>query len=493
MQRSRRIASNRRRMKKLSQTGPVNFLHKHHLIEALHAQESGRPDRASEHFEKAIQHSQEHGFLHETALAQEYSAIFYFQRGMDRLGRFFLRESLHSYRNWGAQAKVDRMLGEHRLHLGFLEDKGLASAGLSGFPEMLDYRMVLKSSQAIAGETLLSSLLSKLLGIILRHAGAEKGYLLVEKDGRVFAESTAQAQNDRHPEIRNEPLEDGEKFPLAIVQYTARTGEATVLNNAGLEGPFKHHPYVVNVRPKSVLCLPLLHQGKTMGLIYLENCHVTHLFSEERVEILELLAAQAAISMANAQYHALQLEIRQAKINPHFLFNTLSSIAALVVDDAPAAETAVVKLSKLYRYILTSSESSLVPLEQEIEVVRTYLQLEKLRFGARLDFSLELEGDIGRIRLPGLLIQPLVENSIRHGIGPKTGPGKVNILASVGESQCRIVVADDGEGVSSVSSGTGYGLRSVQERLMLAYGERYSLGISRMPGFRVEITIPVLL
>jgi predicted ATPase/GAF domain-containing protein len=493
IQRSRRIAANRRRMRKLSQAGPANFFHKHHLIEALHAQESGRPDRASEHFEKAIQHSQEHGFLHETALAQEFSAEFYFQRGMDRLGRYFLRESLHSYRNWGAQAKVDQMLGEHRRHLGFLEDKATASAGLSGFPEMLDYRMVLKSSQAIAGETLLSSLLSKLLRIILRHAGAEKGYLLVEKDGRVFAESAAQAQNDRPPEARNEPLEDGEKFPLAIVQYTARTGEATVLNNAGLEGPFKHHPYVVTARPKSVLCLPLLHQGKTMGLIYLENSHVTHLFSEERVEILKLLAAQAAISMANAQYHALQLEIRQAKINPHFLFNTLSSIADLIVDDAPAAETAVVKLSNLYRYILTSSEASMVPLEQEIEVVRTYLQLEKMRFGSRLDFSLELEGDIGRIRLPGLLIQPLVENSIRHGIGPKTGPGKVAILASAGENECRIVVEDDGDGVSSVSSGTGYGLRSVQERLKLAYGDRYSLGISRTPGFRVEITIPVLI
>ena len=210
-----------------------------------------------------------------------------------------------------------------------------------------------------------------------------------------------------------------------------------------------------------------------------------------RLEILEMLCGQIIISLSNARFHSLQMDLLQAKVNPHFLFNALSSIAHLTLQDPSGAEAAVLKLSKLYRYVLTSASSTLVELEKELEIVRAYLVLEKIRFGAKLDFSIAAEGDISRVKLPGMLIQPLVENSIRHGISQKIGPGKVSVQVRVEGARCRISVQDNGDEGSKSMGGTGFGMKSVQERLKLVYGDDYTFGISRSMGYRVEIGIPI--
>jgi LytS/YehU family sensor histidine kinase len=239
-----------------------------------------------------------------------------------------------------------------------------------------------------------------------------------------------------------------------------------------------------------VLCTPMHYQSTLIGLVYLENNEVSHRFSDAQLELVNLLVGQAAISIANAQLHAQALAAQQARVNPHFLFNALSSIADLAVKDGPTAEMAIVKLASLYRYILTTSADQMVTLGQELEIVRSYLTLEKLRHGAKLDFELDIEGDTARVRLPGLLIQPLVENSIRHGIVPKLTPGKVRVSAAVRADRCYLVVEDDGDGTGSSTPGTGFGQRSVLERLEFAYGKGFSFAIDRNDGYRVEIEIP---
>jgi LytS/YehU family sensor histidine kinase len=227
-----------------------------------------------------------------------------------------------------------------------------------------------------------------------------------------------------------------------------------------------------------------------LGLIYLENNRVGHVFTRARLEMVSLLAGQAAISIANARYHALQLEAQQAKISPHFLFNALSSIAELATVDGAKAESAIVKLAHLYRYILTSSTTEFVSLDRELSIVRDYLSLEKLRFGAKLEFSVTHEGPVENVRLPGLLIQPLVENSIRHAVAPKLGDGSVWVHADVQRGRCTIVVQDDGDSTKHTGTGTGFGLRSVQQRLELVYGGRFRFAISQRGGYRVEVEIP---
>jgi len=239
-----------------------------------------------------------------------------------------------------------------------------------------------------------------------------------------------------------------------------------------------------------VLCTPILYQGKRIGVAYLENNQLSHVFTQARLEVVNLLAGQAAISIANARFHAVEIEAEQAKINPHFLFNALSSIANLARIDGHHAEDAIVKLASLYRYILTNTTGKLVSLDQELEIVRKYLELEKLRHGDKLTYDVTVAGDPSKVQLPGLLIQPLVENSIRHGVGPKLGPGKVTIHAAVDDIKCCIVVEDDGDGSTHATSGTGFGLKSIQQRLMLTYGQRFSFAISRHGG-HVEIEIPL--
>jgi LytS/YehU family sensor histidine kinase len=351
--------------------------------------------------------------------------------------------------------------------------------------------MLLKSSQAISGEILLPRLVERLLRTILEHVGAQRGLLLLEQQGRLYVEAEADLDGKSVEMLEKEPVEESARLCRSVVHYAARTEKPVVLTDAAREGLFVQDPYVLLQQSKSILCAPILYQGRLVGLVYLENSLVSHVFTEGRLEIVNLLAGQAAISIANARFHILQLEAQQAKINPHFLFNALSSIANVAVVDGVRAEEAIVRLAHLYRYILTSATGQMVTLDQELEIVRNYLALEKLRFGAKLEFSVTCEGDIARVRLPGLLIQPLVENGIRHGIGPKVEGGRVSVHAVSDGATCRIAVHDDGDGSPHATAGTGFGLKSVQERLALAYGQQYSFAISKNDGYRVEIEIPL--
>jgi predicted ATPase/GAF domain-containing protein len=488
----RRVRRNQRLLWKWSNSAPMNFLHKYHLVEAERCRVLGRGERAAEHFEKAIELSQTHGFVHETGLAQHRAAEFYFGRGMERLGRQYLRDCYLSYRRWGAEALTRRLESEYAQHFAILATSpdGPVRRAAARFSDSLDYRMLLKSSQAISGEILLPRLLERLLENILEHSGAQRAILVLEKRGELHVEAEADVDEAGTKIIEHEAVEDSARLCRAVVHYSARMATPVVLADAAREGLFCDEPYVRQHRPKSVLCTPILYQGKLVGLVYLENNRVSHVFTEARLEVVNLLAGQAAISIANARFHTLELEAQQAKINPHFLFNALSSIANLAVSDGNKAETAIVKLASLYRYILTNSVEELVALDQELEIVRNYLTLEKLRFGSKLEYSVTTDGDASRVKLPGLLIQPLVENSIRYGVAPKLTPGTVSVHAAIHGDRCCIVVHDDGDGGKHGSSGTGFGLKSIQERLALTYGQQFSFAITRTGGYRVEIEIP---
>ncbi|HET7504387.1 MAG TPA: AAA family ATPase [Kofleriaceae bacterium] len=490
----RLVRRNQRMLKRWSERAPMNFLHKYHLVEAERCRVLGHGERAAEHFERAIELSQTHGFVHETGLAQQYAAEFYFERGMERLGRQYLRDCYVSFRRWGAKALIQRIRSAHAQHFAMLATSvpGFDRDRVLRIGERMNFLMLLQSSQAISGEILLPRLLERLLQSILEHSGAQRALLVLEKRGQLHVEAEADVDQEGVKIIGQEPVEDTDRLCAAIVRYTARMMTPVVLADAARAGMFVDEPYVQDRKPRSLLCTPISYHGKLIGLIYLENHRVSHVFTRSRLEVVSLLATQAAISITNARFHTLELEAQQAKINPHFLFNALSSIADLAVRDGAKAETAIVQLASLYRYILTNSTKQLVTLDQELEIVRSYLTLEKLRYGTKLSYSVTTKGDVSQVQLPGLLIQPLVENSIRYGVAPRLTPGTVSVHAAVHGDRCSIVVHDDGDGSSHVASGTGFGLRSVQERLELAYGKEFTFSISRNDGYRVEIEIPAM-
>ena len=194
-----------------------------------------------------------------------------------------------------------------------------------------------------------------------------------------------------------------------------------------------------------------------------------------------------------------ELKALKAQINPHFLFNTLNTIAALIHSDPAQAEMTVERLAGMFRYVLSGSEEGKVPLREELAFVDDYLEIEQARFGPRLHVSREIAPEAMEVPIPGLLLQPLVENAVRHGQGEG---GSVDLVLQVqlDGDHVAITVADQGPGMPSREPGqgpakafTGHGLRNVDERLQKTYGEAYGLAITANSprGTRVNVRVPM--
>ena len=196
---------------------------------------------------------------------------------------------------------------------------------------------------------------------------------------------------------------------------------------------------------------------------------------------------------------AARVEALASQINPHFLFNTLTSISSLIRSQPETARMLIVKLSGLLRRLLRSQEH-FVTLRQELEAIDEYLDIEAVRFGSKLRIEKSIDADSLDVVIPSMLLQPLVENSIKHGLSPKVGEGRITIRSVLQNGHAIIDVIDDGVGVNPanadrVKTGAGIGLRNVNERLKVIYGANYQLQLDSVPGEGTcaRIVIPELL
>jgi LytS/YehU family sensor histidine kinase len=199
----------------------------------------------------------------------------------------------------------------------------------------------------------------------------------------------------------------------------------------------------------------------------------------------ELVAARLETQLADAQAAALR-----AQLQPHFLFNTLNAISALVPEDPVIAQRLLARLGDLLRLSIAQHRTQLNPLADEVDFTDAYLAIEQTRLGDRLRIVRRIEPQALTAGVPALLLQPLVENAVRHGIAPLVGGGTLTIEAAVEGERLRLIVADDGKGTDHV--GDGIGLGNARQRLRQLYGERQSLEIetARGKGFRVTVEIP---
>lgn len=207
-------------------------------------------------------------------------------------------------------------------------------------------------------------------------------------------------------------------------------------------------------------------------------------------------ARQGELREQEARQQALraQLEALQARTQPHFFFNSLNTVASLIGENPELAERALEKLSGLFRYTLASADTSWVRLEEELQAVRAYLEVEGLRFGDRLRSSVEAEPETLLTMVPPLILQPLVENAVLHGVGSRRG-GRVEVRASRQGPDLVLRVLDDGPGPEgSQHRGTGTALVTLRERLRLAYGDTAALRAQRVNGdaggYEVELRLP---
>lgn len=193
----------------------------------------------------------------------------------------------------------------------------------------------------------------------------------------------------------------------------------------------------------------------------------------------EVREAQLEARLAQARLDALKMQL-----HPHFLFNTLNAISVLVrKGENSAAVRMIAGLSDLLRLALDRSGAQEVTLEEEMHLLETYLAIEKVRFGDRLRVNVEVPRDVLDARVPNLVLQPLVENAIKHGIAPNPEAGRLDVRAEVLGDRLRLQVVDDGAGMNgapSPSPGSGVGLRNTRERLRRLYGDRFRLEL--VPG-----------
>ena len=185
-----------------------------------------------------------------------------------------------------------------------------------------------------------------------------------------------------------------------------------------------------------------------------------------------------------------QLASIESRVQPHFLFNTLNSIAALVHDDPAGAERMTGQLASLMRSALDSTATPLVPLDEELRSVRAYLEIERVRFGDRLRYAVDLGDGTASALVPRMALQTLVENSVKYAVSPRREGASIAIRAAADHESLRVEVADDGPGFDGSQIPAGHGLALVRERLAMLFGDRASLHVDSRPG-RSCVTIAV--
>lgn len=311
-----KVTANQQKIQAWAYHAPMNFLHKFYLIEAECDRVLGKYQDARENYDRAITLAHENEYLNEEALAYELAGKFYLTTNQKHVARHYLQDAHYTYQRWGAMAKVKDLETRY--------PQFLANTSTNHFPIRLntsttnsnkttsgelDFSSVLKASQTISGEIVLDKLLEKLMKIVIENAGAQRGFLILHKENNLVIEAEGTVDSNHVTVLQSLPLDSvnpDNQTPLlstAIVNYVVRTQENAVLNDATYEGQFTHDPYIITTKPKSILCTPLIHQGKLSGILYLENNLTTGTFTSDRVEVLKILSAQAAISIDNSRLY----------------------------------------------------------------------------------------------------------------------------------------------------------------------------------------------
>ncbi|HMK48612.1 MAG TPA: ATP-binding protein, partial [Thermodesulfovibrionales bacterium] len=294
----RRVQQHQKKMNNWATHCPENFEHKYYLVEAELYGLSGDMERALRSYDRAIALAGRNEFLQEEALANERAARFCLSKGINTAAANYMRESRRLYALWGATGKVEYLEERYADLLPKIEEKKAASTD-----EKLDLTTVVQSLQAISTEIVPERLLDQLMKIVLENAGADRGFFISVEGGRLYIKAESVAGRDIRTTVGTIPVEKKRDLPASILNYVIKTGMHIVLDDAANEGDFSSDNVVRNLGPKSILALPVVRERKLVGILYLENGMATGAFTEDRIEILRLLASQAAISFENARLY----------------------------------------------------------------------------------------------------------------------------------------------------------------------------------------------
>jgi predicted ATPase/signal transduction histidine kinase len=386
------VERNQARYDRWAARAPMNFRHQHTLIEAERARRRGDLEAAMAAYDDAIEAAHTLGRARDEALACERAASFYARLGRTRVARMYVAEACDAYRRWGAHAKVSQLEAEHswlvQRRLTSVPVTGSASSSSGG--KILDLESVVRASHALSSQLVLDALLAELMKIIIENAGAQRGYLLLAQGGSLTIEAQGDIGTGGHRALPSLALSSqGGELALTAVSYVARTHKSLVLRNASEQEPFAQDPYVRARQPRSILCAPIERHGELVGIVYLENNLTVDAFTPGRVEVVQMLATQAAISIENAR---LLRNLELSKVEAERASRAKSDFLANMNHELRTPMNGIIGMIDLLRgtrlddeqqdYLTTAKTSA----EQLLRIIRDTLDLSRIEAG-----KLELE------------------------------------------------------------------------------------------------------
>ena len=322
------VTKKQEKIKFFADHAPMNYLHKYHLVAAECHRVKGEKLEAIEAYDRAITLAKENEYHQEEALANELAAKFYLDWGKTKIAQTYLIEAYYSYLAWGATAKVQHLEqyypdlltpilvreseDDPLLSYSSISSTGYSNSSSNKTQNLLDSSTVIKACQALSSEIQLDNLLSTLMQLAIENAGAQKCALIEYKNEQLILEAIAYApdQTSKYQPLSrlsfDRPslaVETCINIPQAVINYVWRTSDALVFEDAATQATWMNDPYLQQQQPKSVLCCPIAKQNQIIGILYLENNLITAAFTPERLQLLELITTQAAISLENARLY----------------------------------------------------------------------------------------------------------------------------------------------------------------------------------------------
>ncbi|MFQ4143048.1 AAA family ATPase [Chlorogloeopsis sp. ULAP02] len=320
-----KVLENQVKLHKWANHAPMNYLHKYYLVEAERYRVLGQYLEAINCYERAIELAKENKYINEEALANELAAKFYLEHGKQKIAQVYLIDAYYGYIRWGAKAKVDDLAKRYSYLLAHIlqretinfypNDKNsfhdttsistlnnhqTVVGSHTSISQSLDLASVIKASQALSGEIELEQLLSTLMEVLMENAGASKSALVLSKSENLDLTVTAINSTSVGIKFPFTSLEFSHDVPINLINYVKRTREIFVQDDAKIEQFLSGDRYISEQQPKSLLCIPIINQGKFLGILYLENNLTTGAFTRDRIELLKVITTQAAISLENA-------------------------------------------------------------------------------------------------------------------------------------------------------------------------------------------------
>lgn len=311
-----KIKANRDKLKGFAKSSPATYNHKYLLIEAELSRIEYKNWKAAKLYDECIDEAKKNEFHQIRALASELAGRFWLNKKSTSIAQDYLITAYRAYETWGATRKLKLMkeefpelLTESNFNQSLsktISTTTIPSLSTGTNPTQmhggssLDFQSIIKSSSAISGEIKLESLLQKIMNIVIENAGAQRGVLLLKKNDELFIQAEGSTTDTNVNVMHNIPLKSYNNLPHSLIYYVERTKESHVLQNASQDDKFSTDVFIQTNQIKSILCAPILKQGLLTGILYVENNLSAGSFTADRLQVINVLSSQAAISIDNA-------------------------------------------------------------------------------------------------------------------------------------------------------------------------------------------------